>query len=166
MKRSETKFNLMTEFTRQKLQAELDKAEQSRKAALKRIGTAGDDSSGWHDSADFDDANRTVEFHTAQSGLFGAKLQRVKLIKPRVETDTVEVGNSVIVEFEGENSPEVFTLLGPDDASRLPGWISHESPLGSSLRGKKAGDIVGYRLEESQQEIRIRILEIKPGEFR
>lgn len=53
---------------------------------------------------------------------------------------SVVVGVSVTVHVDG--SEETFRIVGAPEADPLNGKISHESPLGQSLLGKKIGDKV------------------------
>jgi transcription elongation factor GreA len=53
-------------------------------------------------------------------------------------TGQVEVGTKVTVHIDG--SEETFQIVGAPEANPLESKISHESPLGSSMLGKKVGD--------------------------
>ena len=127
------------------------------------IGDSGDDSSSWHDSANFDFAHRQTELFTAKVATLRQKLRDVAIITPRTETDIADVGNTVEVRFREDPDPEVFTLLGPDDATRQPGWISFESPLGSNLMRKRAKDVFEYGDKKNRQQVTV--LKILPGRF-
>ncbi|MFA6981686.1 MAG: transcription elongation factor GreA [Patescibacteria group bacterium] len=54
--------------------------------------------------------------------------------------DAVVVGALVTVHVDG--SDETFQIVGAPEADPMNGKISHESPLGLSLLGKKIGDKV------------------------
>ncbi len=61
-----------------------------------------------------------------------------------VETGNMEiaqVGATVTIQ-EAENEPEVYTIVGPAEASPRHGRISNESPLGRALLDHRAGDTV------------------------
>ena len=51
---------------------------------------------------------------------------------------TVCVGSKVLVHVDG--TQEEFHIVGPPEANPMEKKISHESPLGSMLMGKKIGD--------------------------
>jgi transcription elongation factor GreA len=53
----------------------------------------------------------------------------------------VGIGSLVTIQEEGE-PPETYHLVGPQEADPLSGRISHESPIGVVLVGKKVGDVV------------------------
>lgn len=51
------------------------------------------------------------------------------------------VGSRVTVQEKGED-PETFILVGAKEADPRAGKISHESPIGRALLGKRVGDVV------------------------
>ncbi len=53
----------------------------------------------------------------------------------------MRVGDQVVVQEEGEK-PETFIIVGAAEADPPRGKISHESPLGAALLGRKVKDKV------------------------
>lgn len=53
----------------------------------------------------------------------------------------IGIGDTVTIQEAGEE-PEVYQLVGPKEADPLKGRISHESPIGKALIGKKKGTSV------------------------
>jgi transcription elongation factor GreA len=53
--------------------------------------------------------------------------------------DVVGIGNTVVVEFEGEE--ERYTIVGAIEAKPAAGRISNESPIGRALLGKREGQV-------------------------
>jgi transcription elongation factor GreA len=54
--------------------------------------------------------------------------------------DSIVVGCKVTVHIDGDQ--EIFHIVGAPEANPLEKKISHESPLGASLMGKRVGDKV------------------------
>jgi transcription elongation factor GreA len=52
----------------------------------------------------------------------------------------VQVGSRVKVHIDGDE--QEFQIVGAPEASPIDGKISHESPLGQALLGKKVGEEV------------------------
>lgn len=52
----------------------------------------------------------------------------------------IQLGSTVSIKKEGGDAVEKYSLIGPEEANPMEGKISNESPLGSSLIGKKKGD--------------------------
>ena len=91
-----------------------------------------------------------------------AELQQILKIAIIVEgnggNDEVSVGSTVVVVIDGE-APSTYKLVGIKEADPRNGKISNESPIGSSLMGKRVGDTItaetpGGDLVMEIQEIR------------
>jgi transcription elongation factor GreA len=61
-------------------------------------------------------------------------------ISDKKKSDCIDVGCSVTVHIDGDE--ETFHIVGAPEANPLQKKISHESPLGQALVGKKVGDKV------------------------
>ena len=66
------------------------------------------------------------------------EIREAKVVEKGSKSGKVQVGSTVHVE-EG-NAKMAFTIVTGKEANPLEGKISAESPIGSSLLGKKAGD--------------------------
>ena len=64
-------------------------------------------------------------------------LKNATLIKSK-KTDKVIIGATVIITMGGKEY--TYTVVGPVEANPLEGKISHESPIGKELLGRKAGE--------------------------
>ena len=53
--------------------------------------------------------------------------------------DVVDIGASVTIQ-EGNFPMETYQLVGPQEADPANGRISHESPIGKAMIGKRSGD--------------------------
>lgn len=72
--------------------------------------------------------------------------------------DAVEIGAHVTIQ-EGDEDPETYYLVGPNEANPREGRISHESPIGRALMGKKVGETATATTPNGS--IVFKILEIK-----
>ena len=79
------------------------------------------------------------------------------IIKINKNNNTVQLGSVVTIEIN--NIKKEFTILGSNETSPKDNIISHNSPLGSALIGKKVGDNVTVFLED--KSIVYKILELK-----
>lgn len=64
-------------------------------------------------------------------------LKNAVLIKAR-KSDKVAIGTTVTIDMAGNKF--TYTVVGPVEANPLEGKISHESPIGKALLGRKAGE--------------------------
>lgn len=158
-----TRKNLMTRETEKRLKIALAEVEEKAKMALKAVGESAGPSSDWHDNFPFEQANRDFELYSSEVTMIKKQLENREIIKPRGEIAEVGVGNEVVIILNNEEKPEVFTLLGSADSFTKTGWLSCESPLGSSLIGKKVGEMIIFSVGE--KVIKGKILEIRPGKF-
>ncbi len=154
--------NLMSARTKAELEERLNKARQDLTQARLDKGEAGG-ASDWHDNAALDEAARKEDLASIQVHKLSQKLRNTELIQPRKETDTVNMGNRVLLKFESEEETFGYNILGPDDAVVLNDTISTESPIGIALLGKKSGETVIY--EAGEQKHKVKVVKILPGDF-
>ena len=64
-------------------------------------------------------------------------LKNAVLIKTR-KSDKVNIGSTVNISMGGKDF--TYSVVGPVEANPLEGKISHESPIGKELLGRKVGD--------------------------
>lgn len=93
------------------------------------------------ENADYEVAKQEQAFNEGRIKDLEAVLRHAQIIASDVPTDEVGVGNKVTVVEEGY-APETYTIVGPTEASPENGRISHESPVGSALLGRRVGDTV------------------------
>lgn len=132
-----------------KLENELDELKTvRRKEVAERIKTA----------LDFGDISENAEYDQAKNEQAKLEerilrletiLRNAKLIdEDEITTDVVSVGSKVIVkdlEFDEEME---YTIVGSAEADPYSGKISNESPLGRSLLGSKAGDVIDVQVPD------------------
>jgi transcription elongation factor GreA len=68
-------------------------------------------------------------------------LANARLIEGTGKKDVVSIGAKVTIQ-EDDNEPEIYTIVGPAEASPRSGKISNESPLGKALMEHKTDDLV------------------------
>lgn len=68
-------------------------------------------------------------------------LANARVIEDTAKEDHVQVGSTVTIK-EGKNPEEVYTIVGPAEASPRDGLISNESPLGRALMDHHPGDVI------------------------
>jgi len=84
-------------------------------------------------------------------------LGNARVIDESEKTDTVNVGSTVTIQ-EGDNPEEIYTIVGPAEASPRDGRISNESPLGRALMEKRAGDTV--KVDAPAGSFTVRVLKV------
>jgi transcription elongation factor GreA len=84
-------------------------------------------------------------------------LKNAKIVEEVQDKTTVQLGSSVVVEINGKK--EKFEIVGEFEADPLSKKLSHTSPIGKALVGKKIGEWV--EVEVPAGKIRYKIVEIQ-----
>lgn len=80
------------------------------------------------------------------------KIRNAKVVEKK-ETGVVGIGNIVTLE-NGEDIK--YEITGEDEANPLEGKISHKSPIGKAILGKKVGDAVIIETPKGSSEYLIK----------
>lgn len=96
------------------------------------------------------DLAENSEYHSAREDLafiegrfeeLEALIARATIVKPTTK-NTIEVGSKVTVSANGES--HTYHIVGEYEADPMQKKISHSSPLGKALTGKKVGEEVEF----------------------
>ena len=131
----------MTPLGYRQLVDELEQLEKTeRPEAIERLSRA----------RDFGDLSENAEYHSAKEALSNLEgraeelkdiLNRVLVVDlPKKGEEQVGIGSLVHIEVNG--SAHEYTIVGEWEADPAAKKISHESPLGKALMGKKVGESV------------------------
>ncbi len=126
----------LTKAGKAELEKELEELIAQRPAIAERIATArafGDLS----ENQEYTDAR--AEQKTVENRILEIQdtLKNAVLIKPK-KGDKVNIGSTVHITMSGKAF--TYTVVGPVEANPLEGKISHESPIGKELLGRKVDD--------------------------
>ncbi len=121
------------------LQAELSQLTQTRRPQLvERLSVArsmGDLS----ENNDYQTAREDLAFVDGRISELEEMIKSAKVVNP-TESGQISFGHSVKVTVNGR--PVIFQIVGDWEADPAQKKISHSSPLGQALMGKKIGDKV------------------------
>ncbi len=98
------------------------------------------------------DLSENAEYHNAreEQGRLEERIGQIEEILQNSElvtehtTSVVGIGSVVTVRKEKEKEEKVFTVVGAQESDMARGMISHNSPLGEALYGKKKGEVVKF----------------------
>lgn len=135
-----TEAHYLTNDGLQRLQAELNYLKTTARDQLaKRLRTAiqqGDLS----ENADYIAAKEEQGFLEGRIMELEQIIRNVVIIDENQRNrDVVDIGASVTIQ-EGNFPVETYQLVGPQEADPANGRISHESPIGKAMIGKRSGD--------------------------
>jgi transcription elongation factor GreA len=127
-----------------------------RKNAVERLAKAramGDLS----ENSEYNAAKEELSFIEGRIQEIEEILNNVEVMEVTSEGNSVQLGSTVVVEIKGKR--ETFQIVGEFEAEPLNKKLSHTSPIGQALLGKKIGDQV--EVEVPVGKIKYKIVEIK-----
>lgn len=143
---------MMTRAKFDELNVKLEKLKSIRPAAAKEVARL----------AELGDFSENVEYQLAKGRLRGIndrilRLEReindAEIITANKKTDRIEIGHTVTIESLGQQ--KIYQILGSSETKPEKGIISHNSPIGSALLGRRVGDVVKVKTGEKVVEYKI-----------
>lgn len=111
------------------------------------------------ENSEYDEAKNEQAFVEGKIAQLENMLKKVVVVdESDIHTDIVSIGSKVKVKDADTTDIDVYTIVGSAEADPLDFKISHESPVGSMLIGKKVGDVVNVVVPDGT--INLEILEI------
>lgn len=145
----------------EKLEAELAYLRnEKRKEVAARLHEAAESSLGeFVEDPEFEAAKNEQSFVEGRIRELELLLANAKLIeKKKNKNGEVEVGSIVVIK-EGRYKPEEYQIVGAAEANPGEGKVSHASPLGKALLGKKVGDKVEVKAPSGS--FTVKVVEVK-----
>ena len=141
----------------QKLHDELEHLESvRRKEVAERLREAGESGLGdFVEDPEYEAAKNEQSFVEGRIRELQMLLSNAQLIsKKKSKNGVIEVGAAVTIK-EGRYKPEEYIIVGAAEANPREGKISHVSPLGKAVMGKKEGDKVEVEAPSGSFSVRI-----------
>ncbi len=152
-----TKETYLTEEGLKAIQEELDYLKITKRPevinALKEARALGDLS----ENAEYDAARAEQATVEAKIIELEQMIEHAVVIK-EVKTDKVSIGNTVKIEYVGDDETEEYSIVGSKEADPFENKISNESPIAQAIIGKKVGEIA--KVASPNGEYEVKILEI------
>lgn len=116
------------------------------------------------------DFKENAPFHAAreQKGHIEGKIMEIDEMlasavitddQPREQTQTITVGDTVILEAMANQQEMRYRIVNPKEVSPSKGMISTISPIGKAVLGKKEGDVVQVAVPAGKVQYRIKKVE-------
>lgn len=126
-----------------------------RPAAVTRLATAREQGD-LSENSEYTDAKQNLAFIDGRIAELEVVLHDVQVVTTHTKGH-VDVGSKVTLHINGKK--EVFTVVGEWEADPASKKISHESPLGKALLGKKVGEQI--EVEAPAGKIHYKVLHIE-----
>jgi transcription elongation factor GreA len=142
----------LTAAGRAALEAELDALRRKRSEVVARIASTrseGDlsENAGYHQARE-DQARLEGRVATIE-----AQLRTAVIIDEGTSDGTVRLGSTVTLEDEFGQTE--YTIVGPAEADPVAGRLSHLSPVGSALLGRRPGDQVAVQAPSGERKVTV-----------
>lgn len=113
------------------------------------------------------DLSENTEYHSAreEQAIIEGRIQEIEyklehaVIISDEASDTVRLGSSVVIRYEGEDDTEEYRIVGSTEADPFENKISNESPIAKALIGKKKGSMV--TVESPNGKYNVELVDIK-----
>ena len=112
------------------------------------------------ENSEYDEAKNAQAENEVKIAELENKLRHAKIINEKeIDTDTVQIGNTVkVLDIEFDEEVE-YTIVGSTEVDLLENKISNESPLGAALLGSKKKQTV--EVNAPAGVMKYKILDIK-----
>ena len=153
--------SLITPEGLEKLKGELEVLKTTRRREVaQRIKEArefGDIS----ENSEYDDAKNEQAMLEQRIAQMEERSRRATVIDAKsLDTSTVSVGVKVHVKDQKSGDSRKFQLVGSAEANPAEEKLSHESPIGKALMGRKRGDVVTVEVPRGpKRELKITKIE-------
>lgn len=78
-------------------------------------------------------------------------VKRAKIVTDGKKKDIVGFGSMVVIKKDGGSDMHEYTIVGSEEADMRAHKLSHVSPLGAALMGKKKGDQFTFETPNGKQ---------------
>ena len=118
--------------------------------ALKEARALGDLS----ENAEYDAARNEQSETENRIATLEKQIEKAIVIK-NVKTDKVSVGNTVELEYVGDDDKETYTIVGIKEADPFANKISNESPIAKAIMGAKVGETRAVVSPNGEYQVKI-----------
>ena len=106
------------------------------------------------ENAEYEEARNLQAATEDRIRVIEEQLSRARIIEP-TKGNTISLGSSVTIQKQGEKDEHTYEIVGSAEANMQERKISHLSPLGSALMGKKKGDLFSFETPKGPQKYKI-----------
>jgi transcription elongation factor GreA len=153
--------SLITPEGLEKLKTELEQLKTTRRREvadrIKEAREFGDIS----ENSEYDDAKNEQGMLEQRIAQMEERIRRATVIDAKkLDTSTVSVGVRVHVKDQKSGDSRKFQLVGSAEANPSEEKLSHESPIGKALMGRKRGDVISVEVPRGpKRELKITKIE-------
>lgn len=106
------------------------------------------------ENAEYEEARNLQAASEDRIRTIEAELSRARIIE-HSKGNTASLGSTITIQKQGEKEEHTYEIVGSAEANMQERKISHLSPLGSALMGKKKGDTFSFDTPKGAQKYKI-----------
>ncbi|HZQ65089.1 MAG TPA: GreA/GreB family elongation factor [Gaiellaceae bacterium] len=149
---------LVTAHGLERLTRELEELHRERDRLAERMTQALAQGGAKGENGDFLDARHDAALLERRIALLESRFAAAEVVEPVVDGE-VDVGERVTVRDLSTGATTKYVIVGSGEANASEGAISHESPIGSALVGRRVGDVV--EAETPSGTVRLELLAVE-----
>ena len=108
------------------------------------------------ENAEYEEARNLQAATEDRIRVIEEQLSHARIIEhPRGKSTSVSLGSVVTIQKQGEKDERTYEIVGSAEANMQEHKISHLSPLGSALMGKKKTDVFTFDTPKGPQKYKI-----------
>ncbi len=153
---------LITRDGLEALSAQLEVLLAQREQLVRRLREALDQGGAAPENGDYLDARHEQEQLERRLAQVSERLENARLVEPEVD-GAVGIGEHVRVRDLGSDTIVEYRIVGTGEADPALGHISHRSPVGSALVGRRTGDVVDVEVPAGRLRLEVVAL-VEQGE--
>jgi len=147
--------NYLTQEGFEKLQQELEYLRTIKRQEVAERLREASDGEDLIENAEYEAAKNEQAFVEGRIQELEVLLATAKIIPEQTFADFIQIGSTVTIQEEGSEDKETLVIVGAAEAHPGEGRISHESPLGKALIGRKEGDLVTVEAPDGKYKVKI-----------
>ena len=132
---------LVTQDGLERLEGELERLREEQRALASRLGQALELGGPFAENGEYLDARHDQTLLDHRIAAVERRLRAAEVVEPAADGE-VEIGERVTVLDLTSGATVDYRIVGTGEADPALGAISHESPIGSALLGRRVGDVV------------------------
>jgi transcription elongation factor GreA len=106
------------------------------------------------ENAEYQDARELQAATEERIAKIESVLQSANIVSHK-KSDTVSLGSNVVIVKDGEKEKHDYQIVGSEEADMALRKISHLSPLGEAMMGKKKGDTFSFETPNGKMNYKI-----------
>jgi transcription elongation factor GreA len=146
-------FNKMTPDGYAEIEEEIKKLKLDRPSKIEALAAARD-LGDLSENTEYSFAKRDLRRLEGRLRFLNKQLQYAQIVTPS-DSDVVEIGKTITIQFLDYEEEETYLVVGKQEANISAGKLSFNSPLGAAVMNHKVNDIVNISSPDSTYAVKI-----------